>query len=329
MQRQVSKLLNTRAESQTNSSKVQYSFQSDSAFPLVINPAFSGLILTEWIKENKELFYNKLHIYGGILLRGFEIDTVEKFESFIAAFDCPPLEYRNRTSPRYEVARNIYHSTTYPADQSISMHSENSYAVNWAMKIIFCCIQPATEDGQTPIADNRKVLEYISEATREKFLKKGLKYVRNISPGLGLSWQETFQTQNKKDVEDECRINDMNFSWQEDDKLVLSWYKKAIYTHPETKEKVWFNHSIFFNKYALNELALSTFQSDDELPFNTCFGDGDDISKDEFEEIKLAYEKATVVFPWHKGDVLFLDNMLVSHGRKPYKGDRKVIVSML
>jgi len=35
-----------------------------------------------------------------------------------------------------------------------------------------------------------------------------------------------------------------------------------------------------------------------------------------------------VAFPWETHDVLLLDNMLVCHGRKPYKGERTILVAM-
>jgi alpha-ketoglutarate-dependent taurine dioxygenase len=31
---------------------------------------------------------------------------------------------------------------------------------------------------------------------------------------------------------------------------------------------------------------------------------------------------------WEKGDVLLLDNMLMSHGRSSFTGERKILVSM-
>ncbi|MEO1181615.1 MAG: TauD/TfdA family dioxygenase, partial [Cyanobacteria bacterium J06636_28] len=36
----------------------------------------------------------------------------------------------------------------------------------------------------------------------------------------------------------------------------------------------------------------------------------------------------TVMFSWEKNDVLFLDNLLVAHGRKPFSGKRELLVGM-
>jgi hypothetical protein len=46
------------------------------------------------------------------------------------------------------------------------------------------------------------------------------------------------------------------------------------------------------------------------------------------DELREAYHRETVTFPWHKGDVLLLDNMLAAHGRSPYTGPRNILVGM-
>jgi alpha-ketoglutarate-dependent taurine dioxygenase len=35
-----------------------------------------------------------------------------------------------------------------------------------------------------------------------------------------------------------------------------------------------------------------------------------------------------VAFPWQKGDILMVDNMLAAHGREPFTGPRKIMVAM-
>jgi hypothetical protein len=35
-----------------------------------------------------------------------------------------------------------------------------------------------------------------------------------------------------------------------------------------------------------------------------------------------------VLFSWRRGDLLVLDNLLAAHGRKPFEGDREILVAM-
>jgi hypothetical protein len=44
--------------------------------------------------------------------------------------------------------------------------------------------------------------------------------------------------------------------------------------------------------------------------------------------IARVYETEQLVFPWRHGDLLLLNNMLYTHGRMPFEGNRKVLVGM-
>jgi len=284
--------------------------------------------LVSWIEENKTELFKKLDKYGAILFRGFKINNVAKFEKISDLFKSNTREYQFRSSPRFTVGKNVYTSTSYPMDSVINMHSEASYSPYKDIKYaIFCCIQPASKGGETPIADNRKILSLLSETTKNKFLERGVKYMRFLRKNAGLSWEEVFQTSDKKEVEEECRRTNMNFNWKDEDSLQLIWTKPAIWKHPNTREFLWFNHSYFFNEFTFQK-EFSSFSPSNGLPYNSFYGDGNEISQKEMEEITAAYENSTIQFPWQKGDVLFLDNMRSSHGRNAYEGRRKVLVSL-
>ena len=330
MRNRLEKLRNqSSATSNLEQSVVKTSFfDSNSNFPLVVKPADYEIDLSNWFVENMEKFEKQLLTYGAVLFRGFHINTVDKFQNLMDLFPKDLLEYNLRSSPRHSLVDNVYVSTTYPEDQIINMHSESSYAPSHPERIVFCCITPARERGETPIADNRKVFANLSTELQQKFIQKGVKYKRNLGGLLGLPWQEVFQTTDKKEAEAECYNNNIDFYWKNEDELILSWNKKGIWEHPQTHETTWFNHAFFFNKHLFNEDVLNSINSDDDLPNNTFFGDGTEITKQEIEEIKSAYEKSTIKFKWQKGDVLFLDNMLMSHGRNSYEGERKIIVSI-
>lgn len=328
MENKLNKLLSQEKKNVNLENQIEQSFFEGKSFPLIYKPTISDFNLNNWLVNNKDKFEKNLHQYGSILFRGFNINTVEKFHALMNVFPNKLLDYKLRSSPRFEIENNIYISTTYPEDLSINMHSESSYAPQHPERIVFCCITPAEKGGETPIADNRIIMANLSNRLKNKFFEKGILYRRNLSGLLGLSWEEVFQTDDKKIVEEECKNNNMNFKWLDDNGLEISWFKKAIWEHPVTKEVTWFNHGLFFNKHMLDKDILASLKSDEQLPNNTYFGDGSEISLDEIKEIKLAYEKATIEYSWERGDVLFLDNLLFSHGRNPYKGERKIIVSI-
>jgi hypothetical protein len=74
--------------------------------------------------------------------------------------------------------------------------------------------------------------------------------------------------------------------------------------------------------------AVLMMCSEEDLPNHTYYGDGSPIEPEVLDELRAAYQQETVSFPWQKGDILMLDNMLASHGREPYSGQRQVLVGM-
>ena len=92
-------------------------------------------------------------------------------------------------------------------------------------------------------------------------------------------------------------------------------------------KKVWFNHSFFYHRLNQDPGLIELVDKED-LPFTVNFGDKSEIEDNIYSEFKQAYEKAKIVFKWEKGDLLLLDNMLFSHARNPFKGERKILVSM-
>lgn len=303
----------------------------EDAFPLVIEPEIDNLNLAVWAGHNREFVETLLLRQGAILFRGFKLDTVLRFEEFVKAISIELLDYRERSSPRSEISKGVYTSTDHPADQFIHFHNEQSYTQSWPMKLWFFCMQAATEGGATPIADGRRVLKLLDAQTRERFSRKRVMYVRNYGEGLGLSWQTAFQTSNKLEVENYCRKASMDFTWKENDGLRTRQVFDPIVIHPRTNEAVWFEHTAFFHISSLEpvvrEAILQEFAEED-LPFNTYYGDGSPIEASALDQIREAYRQTASRFLWQEQDVLLIDNMLTSHGREPFVGPRKIVVAM-
>ena len=300
-------------------------------FPLVIEPQADGLDIVAWARSNREFIESKLSEHGAMLFRDCKLESIVQFEQFTVAVADELLDYRERAAPRREVGPRVYTSTEFPADQPIPLHHEMSYSHNWPAKIWFFCVQPAQAGGSTPIADDREVFRLIDLKIKERFAEKKVMYVRNYGEGLDLSWQEAYQTDDRSVVEAYCRQARTQFEWRAGDRLRTRQIRQVTVTHPKTGETVWFNHAHLFhisNLTAEVRNALLSEFKDDEIPRNAFYGDGAPIESSILDEIRGVYERSAVVFPWRQGDLLMLDNILVSHGRQPFVGPRRILVAM-
>ena len=304
--------------------------RADAGLPLVLEPAVDALSLTEWTSNNRDSIVQKLRTHGAILFRGFNPNSVEEFEQFLRLLVGDLLPYSYRSTPRSEVSGRIYTSTEYPAHQSIPLHNEMSYTREWPGMLGFFCVEPAPEGGETPIADSRRVFNLIAPAIRETFINKGVMYVRNYGEALDLSWENVFQTSDRAEVEAYCRKTDIQFEWKDQDILRTSQVCQAVANHPQTGEPVWFNQAHLFHVSSLDSTVRDSLLSlaDGEPPRNAYYGDGTSIEESALEQIREIYTKEAVVFGWQKHDILLLDNMLAAHGRRPFRGARKIVVGM-
>ena len=74
--------------------------------------------------------------------------------------------------------------------------------------------------------------------------------------------------------------------------------------------------------------AVSHWIDEEHWPCHSTYGDGSEITLDELHEIRRVFRNAEILFPWTQGDVLMLDNLITAHGRKPYHGERRILVAM-
>jgi hypothetical protein len=300
------------------------------AFPPVIEIDRTSDART-WIASHRGSIQDTVESYGAALVRWTQLSETA-FKDVVRDLTANPLDYMYRSTPRTDLGGGVFTATEYPAGLDIPMHNENAYQRVWPLRLLFYCAQPADGGGgQTPLANMINVTERIAPAVRRRFLEKQVMYVRNFNSGIDLPWQTVFQTRSRADVEAYCRVHDIAFEWTGRDTLRTRQVCQAFATHPTRHVTVWFNQAHLFHPSALDaktRAAMREMLREEQFPRNVTFGDGTPIAEADLANIREAFAHETVTFPWCAGDILFIDNMLVAHGRKAYRGHRRVLVAM-
>ncbi len=301
--------------------------------PRTRSPAANVGELLDWIKTNQAYLDERLLVNGAILFRGFGARSPALFARFTRAVTPRLLDGKEENVPRTKLAAGIYTSTEYPAEYTLSMHSEYSYSHAWPARLYFCCIIAAREQGETPIVDTREVLRSLDPEVVAEFARKKIMYSRNLhdGQGFGLSWQAAFQTTERAAVEQYCRDLQIQCTWTATG-VNLKQTLDGIIRHPVTGEAVWFNQAPQFHPSdyppAIYQSVLATYKHESELPQNVCFGDGTAIGVAALAHIRETMQHKAMRFPWQEGDILMIDNVLVAHGRMPFVGPRRILVAM-
>jgi alpha-ketoglutarate-dependent taurine dioxygenase len=277
-------------------------------------PDLSGLLIRE-----KAIVFRGFHVSAGTLEPVMDLLLPGR------------LAYVHGNSPRTKVGNNIYTSTEYPPQLTISMHNELSYAARWPSRLLFFCERAAESGGATPVVDGARWLESIDPGIRASFAS-GVKYTQNLHDGIGLgkSWQETFETSDRAAVEDYLAGADATWQWTAEG-LRISQVRPATARHPVTGAEVWFSQFDQWHPAALGDAAaaaLARIMSEDQLPQSVAFADGSPIPAEHARHVRDQGLAAAIDVDWHPGDLLLIDNVLVGHGRRPFTGTRRVLVAM-
>jgi alpha-ketoglutarate-dependent taurine dioxygenase len=322
--------------------------------------------LSLFLRENKEWIDIMMLRYGAVFFRDFEIETAQDVEDSVKSYN-PNLndQYRG-TSPRNTQGGTeyVFSAAEVPSHWPIAQHIEMSFLPALPKQLYFSALKaPQSIGGETALADFRKVYEDLPKRLRQKLATKKLRYTRTHSKSGAkkthdvaamLGWPEMFGTSDRGEVERLAAEEGMSMRWegQNNDIFVSEFQSEPFQLHPESNVPVFFNHANVFHwtsfpaelfasfrrtkdwrflTHALKVFARSVVQHGllrKKMALHVTFGDGTPISIMEMQQIRKAIHKNMVFNRWQKGDLLLIDNMSTSHGRRPtYDKGRNIVVA--
>jgi len=285
-----------------------------------------------FVRDARAQLAGELHRDGAVLLRGFAVAGAAAFRDAVRVF-APLVDYAGGDSPRSVVTDKVYTSTSYPPALPIALHNEMSYSRDYPALIAFYCEVAPEVDGETPLADCRAVLRALPAELVARFRARRLRYVQNLHGGVGLgkSWRDTFETDDQAQIEALLRARGAEFEWRPEGALRVAETVDPIVTHVPSGAEVFFSQAHLWHVSSLDpktRAALLRIKREDDLYHACTYGDGSPIDEADLDATRAAFDAASFTFPWRAGDVLLVDNVLVAHGRRPFRGERRILVAM-
>lgn len=304
--------------------------------PMVVEPSSAKEAaldaLLDWAVKERRSLDDMLLASGAVLFRGFGLAGAADLARASRQLGGELQSYVGGDSPRSQVADKVYNSTEFPPHLPIGLHNELSYAGWWPSRIFFHCQIAPKVGGQTQLGDSRTIYARMPGRLRERFERHGVRYIQNLHKGKGpgKSWQQTFETEDPEVVEAYCAKHGMAFRWTAYG-LNTSILRHGVIKHPTTGTMSWFNQAEHWHGAVQSVRFWDAGEAKldpDKLPAHCTLGDGSELTRADLETIAEVTAGAEVLFDWQQGDLLMLDNLLTAHGRKPFEGERKILVAM-
>jgi len=177
---------------------------------------------------------------------------------------------------------------------------------------------------------------------REKLERLGSRTIRNCAPSGARrtrvddhldkrGWDASFETDDRSDVEQQCKDLGLVPIWNEDDSLTLIADLPVFDRHPITGLRLYrsYLHSQSWLNRPESREAIADMGREQKVQSQQFYGNGEPFPNKEADVLNRLFAQITRAWPWQKGDVMILDNFLVAHGRSPYSGTREVQVMLL
>ncbi|HJO08738.1 MAG TPA: TauD/TfdA family dioxygenase [Verrucomicrobiota bacterium] len=302
-------------------------------FPLAIKPPEGSLSEScEWAGGVTGELSKAAFEHGAVLLRGLPLVTPEDFDAVVHAFGLPNFSYEESLSNAHRInfTPRVFSANEAPPDITIFLHHEMAQTPIYPSKLFFFCQTAADEGGATPICRSDVLWERLNKQCpgfADDCRSKGLKY-SNVMPGqadklsgMGRCWQSTFSAPNREVAE--ARLANLGYSWEWQANGDLRATTPVLPAVCELGD----GRTSFFNQLIAAFNGWKDTRNDPAKAIT--FGDGTPLDPADVVAASSLADDITFDIPWQDGDFALVDNYTAMHGRRTFRGIRKVLASFV
>jgi alpha-ketoglutarate-dependent taurine dioxygenase len=299
-------------------------------FPLVYAPGHR-LELADalrWVTSHRDRLLDQVAAHGVVMLRDIGASSADDFDAVIRAFDLPNFTYADSLSNavRVNLSERVFTANEAPPDVSIFLHHEMAQTPIFPSRLFFVCEKSAEEAGQTPVCRSDALYNALLERVPE-FVARcealGVKYTNTMpgdddpNSGQGRSWRSTLNVDSREAAQARMGALGYTCDWQDDGSLTATTpVLPAVRTLQDGRK-------VFFNQ------LIAAYRGWANLEKSIRFGDDSPMDAEGMAAAVELAESLTFDVPWQAGDVAVIDNFTVMHGRRPFKGTRRVLASLV
>ncbi len=303
---------------------------SESAGLLLIDGSEHPENAAQWLSQFRTELEPILLKWGAVLLRNFrsDLDTFSRIAPVLSPLEQP---YTGGNTTREQVQDGVYTASSLPSSLSIPQHHEMMISTSWPMKLGFYCETPPEQGGETPLLSSRWFMEHVPRGLVDGFdARGGVTYVRRFSPDMPLrSLEDTFGTNDKSELEAICDRVRIELEWHGQERVTLRQTRPAFQRHPKSFVRAFVaTPHIWHPSCWRRQLEQALGEPPREQYMEIEYADGTPVEPSVAEELSQFYETSKQSIPWQVGDVLVVENLLVSHGRNPYTGHRRILACL-
>lgn len=287
---------------------------------------------------------------GGLLIRS-DMRDADELADFLKSVSFKPFaSYVGGTAMRSApIADNVFKSTELPPDVTIPLHQEMAYVGVIPDYIALFCSASASDQQKTNLTGNmlqftRGLPDWVFRKYRNRTAR-----LRRFMPPRGTDhgmfrlrrcWNDMFGTSDRSEATAIAAERRWQLRWLPDDFVEVLQEPFPFFRQHPVHGEVWCTQAFAYLPVVQSYLAEKDGRIEDWQRMQTALRDAPDtldgavlddgtpLDDGDALFIHKRLEDQTVALALGDGDLLILDNILRAHGRSPFHGTRRIMVSL-